>query len=151
MHRLARDDARGLHFHALAGHVGQGALAVDGIAQAVNHAAQQATADGDFHDGAGTLDGVAFLDGAVVAENHDTDIVGLEVQRHALDATREFDHFTGLDLVQTIDAGDAVTDRKHGADLGNLGLGAKIGDLILKDSGDFRGADFHHPTPFIAS
>ena len=52
---------------------------------------------------------------------------------------------------RSIKEGDTVTDGQHGPDLSGLGLGTKIGDLILKDSGDFRGADFHHPTPFMAS
>src|SRR5690606_987377 len=57
----------------------------------------------------------------------------------------------GLDVVQTVDAGDAVTDREHLTDLGDLCLLAEILDLVLKDCGDFRGADVHQPTSFSAS
>ena len=63
---------------------------------------------------------------AVVAEDHDADIVGLEVEGHALDAAGELDHLAGLDLVEAVDAGDAVADRQHLADLGDIGLGAEI-------------------------
>ena len=94
---------------------------------------------------------LAFLDVAVVAEDHDADIVGFEVQRHAAHAVLEFDHLAGLDIVEAVDAGDAVADRQHLADLGDFGLLAEILDLLLEDRGDFCGADIHQPTSFIAS
>ena len=86
---------------------------------------------------------VAFADRAVLAEDHDADIVALEVERHALDAARELDHLAGLDAVEAVDAGDAVTDREDLADLGHFGLGAEIGDLLLENGRDFGGTDIH--------
>ena len=86
----------------------------------------------------------------VIAEDHDADIVGFEVQRHALDAARELDELTGLHLVEAIDAGDTVADGKHLADFGNLGFLAEILDLVLEDRRDFRGFDVHYPTSFMA-
>ena len=118
-------------------------LAVDRIAQRVDDAAEQPLADRHVHDGAGALDGLAFLDLAVVAEDHDADIVGFEVERHAFDAALELDHLAGLHVVEAVDAGDAVADRQHLADLGDLGLLAEILDLLLEDGGDFSGADIH--------
>ena len=67
----------------------------------------------------------------------------LEVERHALDAAGELDHLAGLDVVEAVDAGDAVADRQHLADFGDLGLGAEIRDLVLEDRGNFSGADIH--------
>ena len=126
------------------------ALAVDRIAERVDDAAEQVLADRHFDDGAGALDGVAFLDVAVGAEDHDADIVGFEVERHAADAAGEFDHLAGLDIVEAIDAGDAVADGQHLADFGNFGLLAEILDLLLENCGNFRGADVHQPVPFMA-
>ncbi len=111
MHRLARDDAGRLDLDALALVVLDRALAVDRIAEGVDHAAEQALADRHVDDGAGALDGVAFLDLGVRAEDHDADIVGFEVEGHALHAVGEFDHFAGLDFVEAVDAGDTVTHR----------------------------------------
>ncbi len=150
MHRFARQDARRLHVDAATLGELDRALAIDRIAQRVDDAAEQALADGGIDDRAGPLDGVAFLDAAVVAEDHDADIVGFEVQRHALDAARELDELTGLHIVEAIDAGDAVADAEHLADFGNFGFLAEILDLVLEDRRNFRGFDVHYPTSFIA-
>ena len=79
----------------------------------------------------------------VVAENHDADIVGFEVQRHAFDAAREFDHLAGLHIVEAVDARDAVADRQHLADFADFRFGAEILDFALQDGGDFGGLDIH--------
>src|SRR5690606_17332246 len=142
VYRLARDDAGRLDLdaHALVGL--DRPLAVDRVAETVDDAAEQALADGDVDDRAGALDGVAFLDLGVRAEDHDADIVGFEVERHALHAIGELDHFTGLDIVEAVDAGDAGADRENRADLADRGVGPEIGDLVLDDLADFSGADF---------
>src|SRR3546814_6819214 len=86
VHRFPWDDARRLHFHALALGVFDRALAVDRVAEAVDDTAEKALADRPVDDGARAIDGVAFLDGRVGADDHDADIVGLEVPGQDLDA-----------------------------------------------------------------
>ena len=149
VHRLARNDARRLDLDAGARHVGQRPLAVDRVAEPVDHPAQQAAADRHVDDGPGALDRVALADAAVLAEDHDADIVEFEVEGHALDAVRELDHLAGLDLVEAVDAGDAVADRQDLPDLGDVGLAAETGDLLLQDRRDFRRTNFHF-YPFIS-
>src|SRR5467141_572184 len=148
--RFARNDAGRLDVdaHPLVGL--NRALAVDRITERIDHAAEQALADGGVDDGAGALDGLAFLDFPVGAEDHDADVVGFEVQRHAAGAVFELDHLAGLDVVEAVDAGNAVADRQHLSDFGNLSLLAEILDLVLEDRGNFRGADVHQPASFIA-
>ena len=143
VHRLAGNDAGRLDVDAALLVELDRALAVDRVAEGIDHAAEQALADRHLDDGAGALDGVAFLDVAVVAEDHDADIVDFEIERHAARAVGELDHLAGLDLVEAIDAGDAVADRQHLADLGDLGLLPKILDLLLEDRGDLSGPDIH--------
>ena len=143
VHRFARDDARRLDLDPRAGDVGQRPLAVDRVAEPVDHPAEQAAADRHVDDRAGALDRVALADAAVVAKDHDADIVAFEIEGHALHPVRELDHLAGLDLVEAVDAGDAVADRQHLADLGDIGLAAETGDLLLQDRGDFRRANFH--------
>src|SRR6202045_2340718 len=148
--RFARNDAGRLDVdtHALVGL--DRALAVDRIAERVDDAAEQALADRGIDDGAGALDGLAFLDLAVGAEDHDADVVGLEVQRHAAGAVLELDHFPRLDVVEAVDAGNAVAHGQHLSDFRNFGFLAEILDLVLEDRGNFRGADVHQPASFIA-
>src|SRR6202012_6066575 len=148
--RLARDDAGRLDVDAHAFVGLDRTLAVDRVAERIDDAAEQALADRCIDDGAGALDGLAFLDLAVGTEDHDADVVGFEVQRHAARAVLELDHLAGLDVVQTIDAGNAVADGQHLPDFGDLGLLAEILDLVLEDRGNFRGADVHQPASFIA-
>ena len=128
-----------------------GPFAVDRIAEGVDNAAQELLADRDLDDGAGPLDQIAFLDVPVIAEDNDADIVGFEIERHALGAIGELDHLAGADLVEAVNAGDTVTDRQHLADLGDVRFLVEAGNLFLQNGGDFSGADFHQLTPFIAS
>src|SRR5690606_27960445 len=151
VNRLARDDARRLDVNAAAFLGLDRALAVDRVAESVDNAAEQFRTDRNVNDCAGALDDVAFLDVAVGTEDNDTDIIAFKVQRHAANATGEFDHFTGLNIVQTIDAGDTVADGQNLPDLGDLSLRAAVLDLLFQDSGNFRGADVHQPTSFSAS
>ena len=145
MHRLAGDDARRLDVHAaLLRDIDDGTLAVNRLAQRIDDAAEQSLAHGNVHDLAQAADFVAFGDLGVGAENHDADVVALEIQGHALHpGGRELDHFAGLDLIEAEHAGDAVADRQHLADVGDVRLDAEIGDLTLEDVRDFSGANVH--------
>ena len=122
---------------------GDGALAVDGLADAVDHAADQGVAHRDLGDPLGPLDGVAFLDLDVLAEDHGADVVLLEVQHHAHDAAGELEQLAGHDVVQAVDPGDTVTDRDDGADLGDLDGLLEVRNLLFDDLADFLCLDLH--------
>src|SRR5262249_17125414 len=132
MHRFARDDAGGLDIHALS-LARNWPLVIDRITERIDHTAEQALADRHVDDGPGAFDGLAFDDFAVFAEDHDADIVGFEVERHAADAVLKLDHLAGLHIVEAIDARDAVADRQHLADFRHFGFLAEILDLLLED------------------
>ena len=144
MHRFARDDAWGLGFHLAALGGGDRALAVDRIAQPIDHAAQQRLADRHVDDRAGAGDGVALAHFAVIAEDHDADVVRFQVQRHALDAgARKFDQFALHHVLQAEHAGDAVTDGQHLAGFRDVRVGIERRDLLLENFRDLGWADFH--------
>src|SRR6202043_2780270 len=101
----------------------------------VDDPAQQAAADRRVDDRAGALDRVALADAAVLAKDDDADIVGFEVEGHALHAVRELDHLAGLDRVEPVDAGDAVADRQYLGTHGDIGFFSETGALLLQDPG----------------
>jgi len=151
VHRLARDDARRLDLDLATFGRFDLAFTVDRVAQGIDHTTEQAFADRHVHDGAGPLDRVALFDAAVVAEDHDTDVVGLEVQRHPARPVGELDHFTGLDVVEAVNAGDTIAHGKNLTNLRDFGFTAKVLDLLFENRRDFCGADIHQPAPFIAN
>lgn len=59
-------------------------LSIDGISQSVHHTAEQLLTNRDIHDGTSPLHDVALLDQLVVTEHDNTNVVRLQVQRHAL-------------------------------------------------------------------
>lgn len=67
----------------------EGTLAVNGVAEGINDTTEQLRADRDIDNFASTLDDLTLLDETVRTEEHDTDLAGLEVHAHALDARSE--------------------------------------------------------------
>src|SRR6516162_2866155 len=147
VHRTARHNPRRLDLDPRALDIGQRTLAVDRLAECVDDAPEQAPSDRHVDNGAGALDDVAFMDAAVLTEYDNPDIVAFEVERHAAHPVWERDHLPGLNRVQAIDTGDAIADRQHLANLGDIGLAAEMGDLLFKDRRNLRRTNFH-PSSF---
>src|SRR6516165_1345701 len=147
VHRTARDNARRLDLNPRALDIGQRALSVDRLAECGDAAPEQAPSHGHVDNGAGALDDVAFMDAAVLTEHDHPDIVAFEVERHSAHPVRKRDHLTSLNRVQAIDTGDAIADRQHLANLGDIGLAAEMGDLLFKDRRNLRRTNFH-PSSF---
>mmetsp|Transcript_64756 Transcript_64756/g.128016 ORF Transcript_64756/g.128016 Transcript_64756/m.128016 type:complete len:653 (-) Transcript_64756:1006-2964(-) len=134
MHRLARDDTRGFHLDTLPRHVGDDALAVNRVAEAIDDTAEHAITHGDVNDSARALHRVTLLDRAIVTEHDNTNVVVLQVERHATQAGVKLNHLAGLHVLQAVHARNTVTDRQHLADLLELDLAAVVHDLGLDDS-----------------
>ncbi len=117
MHRFTRHDAGGLHVHTAGFGRFDRTFTINRVAKAINDTAQQALANACLDNRACPLDRITFTDITVGTKNHDTDVIGFKVEGQPFNAAREFDHFTGLNIVQTINAGNAVTDGKHLANL----------------------------------
>src|SRR5690606_1048917 len=130
VHALALHDAGGLHLEAAGLGGVDGALAVDGLAERVHHAAEQLLAHGHAGDLAGPLDGVALADGLEVTEDRDADVVLLEVEHEALLAGAELDELAADHALEAVDARDPVTHAEDGAGLGDGHLLAVVLDLL---------------------
>jgi hypothetical protein len=114
-------------------------------AERVDDPAQQALAHRDVEQVVGALDRVALDDLVPLAEEHDADVVGLEVQGQAGDAVGQLEHLERAAVLEAVDARDAVGHRQHGADLGQLGgAGVEALDAALEDAGDLVGLDLHY-------
>ena len=56
----------------------------------------------------------------ILAQQHGAHLVFFQVQGDARHAVRELDQLAGHDLLQAVDAGDAVAHRDHRAGLGHV-------------------------------
>jgi hypothetical protein len=74
----------------------------------------------------------AFLDGGVVAEQHDADFAFLKVEGHAGDAATEVDHLVEHDVGKSFDFANAVADLADGADVGFFDGRSDSGDLLFE-------------------
>src|ERR1700683_5026495 len=150
MHRLARNNTWRLDVDARLALGLDRTFTVNWLTERIDDAAEQGLADRNLDNRPCALDGLAFLDLAVRAEDHNADIVDFEVKRHALAPAFELDHFAGLHIVETVDAGNTVADRQYLPDLRDFGLLAEILDLLFENGGDFRSADIHQRASFMA-
>ena len=147
-HALALDDAGRV---ALDGAVllrVHGAFAVHGLAQGVDHAADQTFAYGHRNHLARALDHVAFLDVLVVAQHNHGDAVFFQVQGHAVGAVGKLHQLVGHALVQAAHAGDAVADHDGGAGIILRDAVFIMLDLLFDELGDLFGFQLHCITSF---
>ena len=119
-------------------------LAVDRLAQRIDHAADQRLAHRHAHDAFGALDFVAFLDLRVVAQQHRADLVFFQVHGDARHVVRELDQFAGHDLFQAVDSGDTVAHRDHRANLGDVDRALVVLDLLAQNTGNFVRSNMSH-------
>ena len=116
------------------------ALAVERVAERIDDPADHGRRRPAPAAAAGAAHLVALGDVQVVAEDDDADRVLFEVERQAADAgARELDHLAGHDAGQAVDAGDAVADLQHPADLAGLELRPVLLDLRRQDRNDLVG------------
>ena len=149
MHRLARNNTRSLNIgHATLRSVNR-ALAVNRVTQTIDNTTEQGVAGRNVHDRLGAFDNITFFDRTVVTKDNDTNVINLKVQGHPTDAARKLDHFTGLNIIKPVRAGDTIANRQHAPDFRHLGFLPEILDLLFEDRRDLSSLDTHYPTSFI--
>lgn len=124
---LTIDDAGRGRFHGVVTRRRDVAQAVYGLAQRVDHAAEEGVAHGHARRPARATHGAALLDGRVVAEKYAADAVGTQVLNHALRAALEHEYLAVLGAVQTGERRDAVA---HADDRAHFGAFAGERELI---------------------
>ena len=123
---------------------GDGTLVVDGSAKGIDYAADHGVADGHAHDAAGALHLVAFFNLGVFAEQHHAHLIFFQVHGDAGDVVREGEKFAGHDLIEAVDAGDAIAQRDDGAGFVHGDLGFVVLDLLADQFGNFVCFDLCH-------
>jgi hypothetical protein len=129
---------------------GDGALVVDRLAQRVDHAPDHGFADRHRHDAAGAAHLVAFLDFNGIAQQHGAHLILFQVHGDARDAMREFDQFPGHHFFQAVYAGDAVADRDHRSDFGDVDRAFVVFNLLAEKSCNFVRSNLSHKTSLIS-
>ncbi len=148
VHRLTRDHARCNLFNHV-GHLGVNrAFAVDRLTQRVDHTTLEFGAHRHFQNTARALDGVAFGNVLVSAQNHGADRITLQIQCQtvaglAVGVGREFQHFALHHVRKAMDAANTVG---HGNDrtlIANVGAGRQAINSALDQFRNFCGIELH--------
>ena len=126
IHALALQNAGGLLLNGVVAHRLNGALAVDGLAQRADDAAQEAVAHRDARALAAAGDQSAHADLFNVVEQHDAQTIGLHALHHALCAGVEGDDLAVNGFVHALDFHDAVGSGDDRAALAGLGSGLVV-------------------------
>jgi len=89
------------------------AFAVDSVSEWVDNSSEELWSYWDVDDGAGSSYDVTLFDLSIVTEDDDTDVVWLQVQSHTLDTAVEFNHLLGLDVLQTVNSSNTITNSQN--------------------------------------
>ena len=120
MDTAAGDNPRRLDFRVAEFFGFNSVFAVNRLTQSVNNTPQQFLADRNAHDFIGAFNLVAFFNRFVGTENNHADIVFFQIKSHPFNAGFKFDHFIGLNFIQTVNTGNTVADGQHLSDFGNI-------------------------------
>ena len=119
-------------------------LAIHGVTQRIDHAADHRVAHWHAEKLPGAANFVPLVDRQIVAQNDDADGVLFEVERQADHAAGEADHLAGHHAGEAVHAGDAVAHLEHAAHLAHVDARLVLLDLGLQDGSDFVGFEFHN-------
>ena len=131
-HRTARNHAggRALNRPSLGGV--DFTAAVDGIAEGIDHTADHLLAHRNFDDASAAADLIAFLQAGIVAQQHDADVVLLQVHHHAAQIPVEFNQLARHGIRYAGDAADAVGDADNGPLLVDRRFPVRLGKFFLQ-------------------
>ena len=120
-----------------------GAFAVNGLAQRVDHAADHTLTDRHGDNLAGTLDGTALFDAFIVTKQDDGDAVFFQILRHAVGTALKLDQLTGHTVVKPRGARNTVAHHRYRSGLSLLNGILVVLDLGTDDAGNLFGFQLH--------
>ena len=132
-HRLTVDHAGSNALHGIILVRLDRPFVVNRLPESVHHAADEGIADRNAHDSPGALHFVALCYFRVIAQQHRTDLVFLQVHGDPGDAVRERKQLAGHDFLQAVYTGDAIAQREHRADFVDRDLGFVVFDLLANE------------------
>ena len=127
-----------------------GALAVSGLAEGVDNAAQHRLSRGDLDDSPGPFDDIALFDRLVLSEQDRSDLPLFEVESEPEGSLVEVEEFACHHLLQAVHLGNAVSHLGDIPNLGNCHAEIEVFDLLANDGTDLVCSDFicHCLLPF---
>ncbi|MNL12402.1 hypothetical protein D3C87_1332690 [compost metagenome] len=144
---LTLDNTRGNSFNRGETVVINRAFTVDRCTQGVNYTAQQATANRNFQNTAGTFYLHAFGQIRVRTHNHGTYGVTLQVQCDCVTVAWQCDHFALHNFGQTVYADDPVADGNNSTFIVSFAHHIELSNALLDQFADFGGIQLHAPVP----
>eukprot|EP00162_Nutomonas_longa_P014214 comp21872_c0_seq1/m.49537 comp21872_c0_seq1/g.49537 ORF comp21872_c0_seq1/g.49537 comp21872_c0_seq1/m.49537 type:complete len:544 (+) comp21872_c0_seq1:1425-3056(+) len=136
IHRLTRNNAGRLDLHARSLVGGDRALSIDRLTERIDDATEQTLTDWHIDDCACSLDQIAFSHDSVVTEHDHTDIVVLQVERHASESSTELHHLTCLNVLQSRHTSNSISNRQHSSNFRHIHILLKSRNLRLKKCTD---------------
>jgi len=125
------DNSGGLELNSLSLGGINGTESIDGNTEGIDDSTEESMTDRDIDNSSGSLDDISFLDFSIVSEHDDTDVISLQVKSHTLNSGVELNHLSGLNLGETEDTGNTISNGDNSSeflkvvdlvDSGNLGL-----------------------------
>jgi len=108
-------------------------LSIDGVTESVDYTTEHLRSDRDVDNVSGTLDCVTFLDETIVTEDGYSDIVGFQVKAHAANSRGELNHLFGLNVSETVDTSDTISNGKNATSLLNISSSSRARDAGFED------------------
>ena len=92
-------------------------VSINWVTKWINNSGEHAISNWDIDNGTSSLDDITLLDLSIVTKNDNTNVVSLEVKGHTHNSRLELNHLTGLNLHETKDSCNTITNGDNGTEL----------------------------------
>ena len=116
VHGLSWDDTWSLELNSLSLVRLDWTKTINWSTEWINDSTEHTVTDWDIDDGTGSLNDISLLDLSIVTQDDDTNIVSLQVKGHTHNSGVELNHLSCLDLHETEDSCNTITDRDNGTE-----------------------------------